>query len=133
MPPHPPHPHGSGPPHDSGGLRPGPGPVHWLYSAEEKLSLDVVSKILGRFATSLAESGRIRLRDDLEVSPPDPCETMIRFEQTPVGHLILKVELKWGGEGPPAGTGDAVSDLLGSPNGDGHANAEAAASGSENR
>jgi hypothetical protein len=102
-----------GPPRGPGYPHHGPGPVHRLYSAEKKLPLRDVSRILARFAASLAKAGRIHLRDDLEISPPDPCETMIRFERTPVGHLILKVELKWGDEDPLTDRGDAMDDLLG--------------------
>ncbi len=84
-----------------------------LYSAEKGLPLRDVSTILAKFAASLARSGRIRLRKDLEVTPPDPCETKVRFERTPMGHLILKVELKWGDEDPDIGRSDAMADLLG--------------------
>jgi hypothetical protein len=76
------------------------------------LSLADIGTILTRFGASLAKSGSIRLRNNLEVKPPDPCETKIHFEQSPKGHLILKVELKWGEEAPVDETGNPMRFLL---------------------
>jgi len=77
--------------------------VHWLFSAERRASLAEAASILARFGAALANGRTIELRDDLVVSPPDPCDTVVRFERSPVGDLILKIELKWpDGEGSPS-------------------------------
>lgn len=86
--------------------------MHWLFSAERRASLAEAANILTRFGVALADRGKIELRDNLTVSPPDPCDTVVRFERSPVGDLILKVELKWpDGEGSPSE--DSLDSLLG--------------------
>jgi hypothetical protein len=105
-------PHHHGPPHlHHGSGRHGPGASHRLYSAEKTLPLRDVGRILASFGASLVKSGRVHL-GELEVTPPDPCETKIHLERTPVGHMILKVELKWGDEDPDPNRGDAMDRLL---------------------
>jgi hypothetical protein len=89
-----------------------PGPAHWLYSAEEILPLAAVGRLIEKIGRSLEESGGIKLRDDLEVNPPDPCTTIVRFERTSKGHFKLLVELKWGREDRAAENGDRLADLI---------------------
>jgi hypothetical protein len=105
MPPHHRHPHPN-PPHSNGG----PAHAHWFYSAEEALPVTEVGRLLVRFGESLIASRRIALRADVDVAPPDPCPTLVRFELTPKGHKLLKIELKWGEEFAPDG-GDSLAVL----------------------
>lgn len=98
-------------PHGHPGHRFPPGPMHRLYGLEKSVPLSDVARILSRFAGSLESSGKVRLGKDLEVAPPDPCETLIHYEQTPKGHLVLKIELKWG-VGSPGTNNGSVSELL---------------------
>ena len=88
-----------------------PGPMHRFFGAEESASLTDVAEILAGFAESLAKSGQVKLRDGLEVSPPDPCETLVHYEQTPKGHLVLRIELKWGSDESGHANGDSLADL----------------------
>lgn len=92
-----------------------------MFSAEKKKTLADVARILARFGATLGSEGKIDLREDLAVTPPDPCETIVRFERTPLGDLIFKFELKWSG-GEPEGAADSLDDLLTQANGkeDGH-------------
>jgi hypothetical protein len=89
----------------------GPGSAHWYYSAEKLLPLADFARLLLRFADSLSAGGGVQLRPDVDVRVPDPCETMVRFERTPKGHKVFKIELKWGDE-PPERLEDELSDLL---------------------
>lgn len=101
------HHHGPHPHHPPGG----PGPARWIFSAERRARLGEVASILTRFGTELADGGKIELRDDLTVSPPDPCNTVVRFERSPIGELILKIELKWS-DGEEAVSEDSLDVLL---------------------
>lgn len=115
----------NGPKHHRPGHRPyPPGPVHRFFALEEELPLDTVAQALQRFSASLQQSGRIVLRDDLEIAPPDPCLTKIHFERTAKGHLIFKFELKWEAEEANSieGPSDGIEGIL---------NAEAGLGGAE--
>lgn len=101
---HHPHPHPH--PHHHGG----PAQAHWIYSAEESLPVIEIGRLMVRFGESLIASRRIALRADVDVTPPDPCPTLVRFELTPKGHRLLKFELKWGEELASNG-GDSLATL----------------------
>lgn len=106
------------PPHESThhpGHRPyPPGPVHRFFALEKELSLETLAQALERFSTTLQSSGKIILREDLEVTPPDPCLAKIHFERTAKGHLIFKFELKWEAEeaGAIEGPHDGIESIL---------------------
>ena len=108
-----PHAHHHHHPPPPGHLRGGPSPVRWLFSAERRVKLSEAASILTKLGTALANGGKIALRDDLTVSPPDPCDTVVRFERSPIGELILKIELKWP-DGEQAASEDSLDALLAS-------------------
>lgn len=109
MPRHRHHPH---PRHRHPGPPPGkPGPAHWIFSAERSARLAEAATLLSRLGAELAEGGTVALRDDLTVSPPDPCDIVLRFERSPIGDLILKIELKWP-DGDEVASEDSFDALL---------------------
>jgi len=104
-----------GPPAHHPGHRPHPpGPVHRFFALEEELPLETLAQALQRFSSSVQNSGRIVLREDLEVAPPDPCLAKIHFERTAKGHLVFKFELKWEAEESSSieGPRDGIEGIL---------------------
>jgi len=75
------------------------------------LAVTEIGKLLVHFGESLITSRRIALRRDVDVTPPDPCPMLVRFELTPKGHKLLKLELKWGEEFTSNG-GDSLAALI---------------------
>jgi amphi-Trp domain-containing protein len=90
-----------------------PGPARWFFSAEHTARLAEAATLLSRLGSELANGGAIKLRDDLTVTPPDPCDTVVRFERSPIGELILKIELKWP-DGDRVTPEDSLDALIGS-------------------
>ncbi len=63
-------------------------------SQERTMTLKEIGERLEKIGSLLSERGDFKL-GGTQVSPPDPCPFILRFERMPRGELSLKLELKW--------------------------------------
>lgn len=70
-------------------------PRHEFFESQERMmTLKEIGENLVKIGSLLSDRGSFRL-GGTQVSPPDPCPFIMRFERMPRGELSLKLELKW--------------------------------------
>jgi hypothetical protein len=66
----------------------------WLVNVEADRPLHEIAQTLETVASKLRTDGSVKL-NGVAVTPPDPCEFMVRYERLPHGEMKLKLELTW--------------------------------------
>lgn len=66
----------------------------WYENEEKERPLKDIGTRIEQIGALLKEHGAVQIGDST-IAPADPCSLIVRYERTPHGSLLLKLEVDW--------------------------------------